>query len=88
MTFLWYGQICVVVVVAILEEVAWLLQICNNFFYQMSKSLPVDLLFLKLLSGLIMYDLIRLLQEQSGSALLAYAFGVRNFRTVTIICII
>ena len=44
-TVLWYDQICVLVAVAILEEVAWHLQICNSYFYQVSKSWPIGLLF-------------------------------------------
>ena len=32
LTFLWYGLICVLVAVAILEEVAWHLHICNSCF--------------------------------------------------------
>ena len=38
-------QICVLVAVAMLEEVAWYLQICNSCFYQMSESWPMGLLF-------------------------------------------
>ena len=30
---------------AILEEVAWLLQICNNCFYQVNELWPIRLLF-------------------------------------------
>ena len=37
LTFLWYGQICVLLAVPVLEEVAWYLQICNSCVYQMSK---------------------------------------------------
>ena len=32
MTFLRYDQICVLVAVAILEEILWYLQICNSCF--------------------------------------------------------
>ena len=38
LTFLRYGQINVLVAVAILEEVEWHLQICNSCFYQVSES--------------------------------------------------
>ena len=39
LTFLQYGQIYVPVAVAILEEVARYLQICNSCFYKVCKSL-------------------------------------------------
>ena len=39
LTFLQYGQICILVAVAILEEVAWYLQICNGCFYQVAHGL-------------------------------------------------
>ena len=45
LTFLWYGQICVLIAVAILIEVPWHLQMCNSCFYQVSKSCHVGLLF-------------------------------------------
>ena len=45
LTFLWYGQICVLVAVAILEENAWHLQICNSFCYQVSESWSMSLWF-------------------------------------------
>ena len=45
LTFLWYGKIFVLVAVAILEEVAWHLQIFNSCFYQVSESCPMGLLF-------------------------------------------
>ena len=44
LTFLWYGQICVPVAVAILKNVAWHLQICNGCFYQVSELWPMGLL--------------------------------------------
>ena len=45
MTFLRYGQMCVLVAVAILGEVAWQLQICNSCFYQVNELWPMGLLF-------------------------------------------
>ena len=45
LTFLMYGQICVLVVVAILEKVAWHSQICNSCFYPVNKLWPIGLLF-------------------------------------------
>ena len=48
LTFLRYAQMCVLVAVAILEEVAWCLQICNNCFYQVGELWPMGLLFIRL----------------------------------------
>ena len=48
MTFLWYGQIGVLVAVAVLEEVAWHVHISNSCFYQVSESWPMGLLFVKM----------------------------------------
>ena len=45
--FLRYGQICVLVAVAIMEDVAWHLQICNTCFYTMSESWLMGLLFVR-----------------------------------------
>ena len=45
LSFVRYGQICVLVAVATLEEVVWYLQICNSCFcYQMNKLWPMSLL--------------------------------------------
>ena len=45
LTFLRCGQICVLVAVAVLEEVAWQLQVCNSCFYQVSELWFMGLLF-------------------------------------------
>ena len=39
-TFFMVCQICVLVAVAILEEVTWHLQTCNSWFYKVSESWP------------------------------------------------
>ena len=46
LTFSRYGQNCVLVAVAILEESAWNLQISNSCFYQVSELWSIGLLFL------------------------------------------
>ena len=56
-TFLQHGQIYVLIVVAILEDAAWYLQIYSGCFTQVSKLKPMGFLYV------IICDLLRCLPD-------------------------